>query len=273
MPHLNDALLGGATKYLDKLLKQDVYVLKVFFKSCHVEAKLAGLDVKLKCRGSVATFAKTEPCRVPGGGGELHLFEPTFQAIYEGDEALRFELCHASRWRSSKTLARSEVPLLTVFSMISSRQEAVSWTVDFVSNAGQRMGSLEVSINYVKKRLGSRSLGLDALNVNKLPPAMGSWARAHPEAMSRRCLHVADNLTYARRTVRLAAGVQRSSSTKVALPFGVETAGMQVDDDDDWPDSSASLDSTDPTHFNIDLSALPLGGNAWGRREHVLIEI
>jgi len=158
------------------LLGEKVVIITAFLKRCSVKAKFAGFDVKLKCRGSRGTFDKSAPLRVPKGGGELEFFEPSFDVVFEGDPALHFELCNASKvcLKRHKTLAKGSLALAPVFKDAGLQGTTATMTVELLSTDDENVGWVDVDISCKIRKLGRHPLGLTALKVYSLPPRPGT---------------------------------------------------------------------------------------------------
>lgn len=144
-----------------KLRHQKVCVVKPSFVSCSVAEGLAGAKVKVKCRAAGTTLLKSPACRVPAGrggdGGHTCLPVPlpaaSCEAVYEGYEALSFELCESRLWRSSAVLATGELSIAQVFRKAGLAGSTASWTVPLSSKGGEACAWLTVAIHCEATRL------------------------------------------------------------------------------------------------------------------------
>lgn len=156
-----------------KVNSQPVCALTVTIVGCDVGAELAGADLKVKCRERGATFMKSDSCRAPAGGGALGVSNLSHTVVYEGDDALTFELCECRRWRSSAAKATGRLSLSTVFGTVGLSGEPGSWAVCLLSEDQRPLASVRVTVScqcWPLERMGGMAALRSAVAKPLLPP-------------------------------------------------------------------------------------------------------
>lgn len=154
------------------LSAQPVCAVTVSLVACTVAEALAGSSVKVKCRAAGATFMKTPAGAVPAGGGAVQILsEPAFM-IYEGEDALVFELCEARLFRPSTALATGKISFAKFFAGTGVAGQKVSRSVQLLAEDGRPLATVTVGLCYDFGRLASFG-GYAALRACALPPSPG----------------------------------------------------------------------------------------------------
>lgn len=173
---------------------QRVCFLTLSMVSCTLVPELAGSRVKVKGRWSKTTLMKSAVHLAPADGGRLGIDESCVEAVYEGDDVLRFEICRAHTLLPSTVLGTGSLELATVFGGVGLDGVVGSWLVPLVATGGQLLGSLEVSLSCGAWSLGEHG-GAAALKVLALPRrprvcplALGGFnGRALAQAVAKYC--------------------------------------------------------------------------------------